>query len=174
MWVSPDNLFSQFRPQSICTNSTLIMMPCLFVLFYTAVCLYSVCLSFRVCGHSNPVLRAETLVVHCKDDDSTPLINRTFRGHQDWLLICHFVYYPLLNEKETGFIIVFWRHAVSQNYSLGRLKPVKLRYNLLFPTLKKKSRFDLQLWKNKTSLKPPLDGSSYTSMETISIFSFKL
>ena len=36
------------------------------------------------CGHSNPVLRAETLVVHCQDDDSTPLINRTFRGqHQD-------------------------------------------------------------------------------------------
>ena len=82
-WVSPENLFSQFRTQSICTNITLIMVVVCFVLFYTAVCFNSVCLPFRVCGHSNPVLRAETLVVHCKDDDSTPLINRTFRGHQD-------------------------------------------------------------------------------------------
>ena len=68
-----------------------------FVLFYTAEWLYSVCLPFRVWSFE---LRAETLVVHCQDD-STPLINRTFRGHQDWPFICHFVYYPLLNLNET-------------------------------------------------------------------------
>ena len=106
-------------------------------------------------GNSNPVLRAETLVVRCQEDDSTPLINRTFRGHQDWPLIWHFIYYPLLNETTDGFIIVFWRHAASQNYSLGLSKPEKLRLNLLFQTFQNFSRVASQLWKNKTSLKPP-------------------
>ena len=70
------------------------------------------------CDNSNPVLRAETLVVHCKDDDSTPLINRTFRGHQDWPLICHFVYYPLQNETTDGVY-----HCILAACSISKLFP---------------------------------------------------
>ena len=55
-------------------------------------------------------------------------------------------------KQQTELINVFWRHAASQNYSLGLSKPVQL----LFETFQNISRFDLQLWKNKTSLKPPL------------------
>ena len=83
------------------------------------------------CGNSNPVLQAETLVLYFLEDDSTPLINRTFRGHQDWPLICHVVYYPLKENEHSqrknrrrslSFIL-----AASHNYSLGLSKPGKLK-----------------------------------------------
>ena len=43
------------------------------------------------CGRSTTVLQADTLVAHYQVDVSTPLINHTLRGHQDWPLICRVV-----------------------------------------------------------------------------------
>ena len=74
--------FPIFEPK-VCTNSpSLIMVPSLFCLvLYSSVYVRFACRS--ECGDSNPVLRAETIVVRCQEDGRTPLINRAFRGHQD-------------------------------------------------------------------------------------------
>ena len=82
--------FPNFEPK-VCANNT--SLSC-----FIQQCVYNRFACRSECGNSNPLLRAEMLVVHCQDDDSTPLINRTFRRHQDWPLFFHFVNYPLLNE----------------------------------------------------------------------------
>ena len=53
-----------------------------------------------------------------------PPPNRDF-GLNPALWLCFRISHPraLLTKQQTEFIIVFWRHAVSQNYSLGRSKP---------------------------------------------------
>ena len=88
--------FPNFEPKVYTNINSLLIMVNLSVLScFIQQCVYIRFACRSECGHSNPVLRAETLVVHCQDDGSTPLITRTFRGHLDWPLICHVVNYPL-------------------------------------------------------------------------------
>ena len=125
-----ENLFPQFRTQSMHKQYFFNYGPLSVLSCFIQQCVYIRFACRSECNNSNLVLRAETLVVHCQDD-CTPLINRTFRGHQDWPLICHVVYYTLkvmfdtLNETTDG--VHHCILAASQIYSLGLSKPGKLR-----------------------------------------------
>ena len=85
--VSSNTNFSIFSYYAVVANrNTCLERPFNYGPLSLLYCFIQQCVYIRFacrskCGHSNPVLRAETFVLHCQDD-STPLINRTFRRHQ--------------------------------------------------------------------------------------------